>query len=286
MNQHESSELQVGIIGGGWLGCALATELKRHHDQVIVTTTTLEKQPKLKQQGFKCELLSLPDDKKTLNLLDVFKQQQLVICIPPQLKRGNKHYIENIKTLVNAANMGNIQQLILISTTGVYGGLSGKVNEESHLQITHKKVHTLRLAEEELHNFKGNSCIIRFAGLVGEDRHPGDFLAGKTQLTNGAAPVNLIHQRDAVGIIVGLLKSMNRTNDLFVQQKTIVFNGVSSAHPNRKQFYQQAANALKLTPPQFDDKQALTDSKIICAQKIQDTLNYRFVYPDLLAWLT
>jgi nucleoside-diphosphate-sugar epimerase len=286
---------QVGIIGCGWLGCALAKELLRLNNDVTVTTTTLVKQPELTRIGLQNELLTLPDDSSTLASLNVFKQQQLVICIPPQLKHGSENYVDNIKTLVSAANNGDIQQLILISTTAIYRGLSGEVNESSPLETTDKKVKALLLAEEQLKNFNGNSCIIRFAGLVGGDRHPGNFLTGKTQLTNGEASVNVIHQQDSVGIILSLLTSMNETSHQSIQvkpahqkatkQETNIFNGVSCTHPCRKIFYQQASKALNLAPPQFDDSRSLIDTKVVSGKKIQDKLNYQFVYPDLLAWL-
>lgn len=279
------SKLQVGIIGCGWLGSALAKKLQLNNNHVIVTTTTIAKQPKLTQLGLQNELLTLPDDKEKLCAFNVFKQQQLVICIPPQLKHGKKNYIESIKALVKAANCGNIQQLILISTTAVYRGLGGKINEGSQLNLSDNKVQILALAEQALNNFKGESAIIRFAGLVGKDRHPGNFLAGKTQVVNGDAFVNVIHQQDAVGIIMSLLTSINSTRHYFLQQETIIFNGVSCTHPSRKNFYQQAAKHLQLTQPQFDDSKALAESKIICAKKVKDKLNYQFVYPDLLAWL-
>jgi len=280
------SELHVGIIGCGWLGSALAKELQRNNNHVIVTTTTMTKQPKLTQLGLQNELLTLPDDKAKLSAFNIFKQHQLVICIPPQLKHGQKNYIDKIKLLVSAANQGSVKRLILISTTAVYRGLTGKVNENSILNLGDEKVQALVLAEQALNNFKGESAIIRFAGLVGEDRHPGNFLARKTQLINGDAPVNIIHQHDAVGIIMSLLININTATSHFSRQKTTIFNGVSCTHPSRKSFYQQAAKSLQLTQPQFDDSKALTESKIICAKKIQDKLNYQFVYPDLLAWLT
>jgi len=291
-----NTQLHVGIIGCGWLGSALAKELQRLNNQVVVTTTTIEKLPKLAELGFQSELLGLPDSSSTLHKLKVFKQQQLVICIPPQLKHGSENYVANIKALVSAANKGNTEQLILISTTAVYRGLSGKVSEDSPLETTDKKVKALLLAEHALNNFKGESAIIRFAGLVGENRHPGNFLAGKTQVINGDAPVNVIHQQDAVGIIMRLLTYMNETSHQpiqikyspkkAIQQETSIFNGVSCTHPSRKNFYQLAANVLNLMPPQFDDSKALLESKIVYTKKIQDKLNYQFVYPDLLAWLT
>ena len=45
------------------------------------------------------------------------------------------------------------------------------------------------------------TTVIRFAGLFGYDRNPGRFLAGRKEVRNGEAPVNLIHRDDCINII-------------------------------------------------------------------------------------
>lgn len=54
----------------------------------------------------------------------------------------------------------------------------------------------------------------RLAGLVGPSRHPGRWLAGKTGLPGGNAPVNLVHQDDVIGILLRVLEN-NMLGDVF-----------------------------------------------------------------------
>jgi nucleoside-diphosphate-sugar epimerase len=115
------------------------------------------------------------------------------------------------------------------------------------------------------------------SGLVGPDRHPGKFLAGKTrQLSDGDARVNLIHQQDASGLILALLNNENVTG---------VFNGVSETQATKKEYYQSAAKSLSLLPPKFDPDTHSDNIRIVSGYKAKRVLGYHFVYPDLLSWL-
>lgn len=99
-------------------------------------------------------------------------------------------------------------------------------------------------------------------------------------LKNPEASVNLIHQQDAIGLIVSLLD---------VNAPQGVFNGVSDTHISKKSYYQAAAKALNVTPPIFMEKLANTKTekvaRIVNGDKAKLHLSHSFVYPDLLAWL-
>jgi len=273
----QTSSLNVGIIGCGWLGTALAMELLKNKANVVASTTSVEKQSLLKELGINTELLTLPCDLSMLTKLKIFQQQQLVICIPPQLKQGKTNYQEKIALLLKAAEQGCIKRVILISTTAVYRGLTGIITELSVPDSRNEKVRCLVKAEQLVQHFMGEKAIIRFAGLVGTDRHPGRFLAGKTGLTDANTSVNLIHQHDAVAIIIALLSQPKLTG---------IFNGVSNTKATRQQFYQQAAKKLNLTPPEFiNEPRATKLDKVINSDKIQHKLGYQLVYADLFSYL-
>ena len=274
----EIAALKVAIIGCGWLGSALATSLLAHQASVVATTTSVKKQKMLNQLGINTELLLLPALFTSLTNPKICAQKYWVICIPPQLKQGKKDYAEKIASLVGAAEQSGVERLILISTTALYGGLTGSIDENSALNSADEKVQALLAGENAAKQFSGKVSIVRFAGLVGKDRHPGKFLAGKTHLLDGNSRVNLIHQEDAVGIILAVLTHKNTVG---------VFNGVSETKASRTQFYQQAANNLNLPLPTFNEHQKgqPRNGKLICGDKIRDKLQYQFVYPNLLVWL-
>lgn len=272
----------TGIVGCGWLGLALAKTLLKQGHQLVATSAQAENVSNLRAAGINAHTLVLPgvsgsDDDKALLANPVFATQQLVICIPPRLKQGLSDYPEKIKCLVAAAEQAKVKRLILLSSSAVYNGLSGKVDEKSRLDFSAPKVSTLHQAEQAVLNFSGQACILRLTGLVGPGRHPGRFLAGKTGLKQAQDPVNLIHQQDAVGLISALLASTEAVG---------IFNAVSLTSISRQSFYTRAAEALDLAVPGFSSSDGAPAGKLIDGAKARQQLQYNFVFDDLLSWLT
>ena len=91
-------------------------------------------------------------------------------------------------------------------------------------------------------------------------------------------PVNLIHRDDCVALLIKLIKSESLTQSIFI--------GVSQTQANKKEFYTTAANALNLTPPDFNDENTLTYARKVYGEKTRQWLGYQYQHDDLLAWLT
>jgi nucleoside-diphosphate-sugar epimerase len=292
-----SVDLSVGIVGCGWLGSALAHQLNKKGIAVLATRSNRENIEQLKSQGIEAELLSLPAEQAQLNTHPVFKQQCLVIAITPQFRQGRVDYADKVQQLVESAKIGNhVEQIILLSSTAIYNGLSGQVEENSILDMSADKVSVLNQAEQAVLSFNHPSLdecrlnalndeisnkkayVLRLSGLVGPKRHPGKFLLNGRLLKSPQAMVNLIHQQDAVGLIQALLQSAHSGG---------IFNGVSSTQVTKKQYYQAAASALQLPTPTFEEIElsAESASKLVSGNKTQAELAYEFVYDDLLAWL-
>ncbi len=299
MSNEVSSKViaSVGIIGCGWLGSALAYHLKKQGVAVLATRSNIDNTEQLKSQGIEAEVLSLPAEQALLNTHPIFKQQCLVIAITPQFRQGRVDYADKVQQLVESAKAGNcVEQIILLSSSAIYNGLSGQVEENSTLDLSADKVSVLNQAEQAVLNFNSNNFnepslntlnddlgnkkayVLRLSGLVGPKRHPGKFLLNGRLLKSPQAIVNLIHQQDAVGLIEALL------------QRNIcggIFNGVSSTQVTKKQYYQAAASALQLPTPTFEENELSTVSepKVVSGEKTQAALAYSFVYDDLLTWL-
>jgi nucleoside-diphosphate-sugar epimerase len=179
--------------------------------------------------------------------------------------------------LISAAKLrGQVERIIFISSTGIYQGLSGLVKEEDELELTVKKVSLLAKAEQTVLAFNSQASVLRLAGLVGPERHPGKFLLAKKVLSDAENKVNLIHQADAVGLILALLNKPKLAG---------IFNGVSDNHVSKQEYYQRAAQALELPLPEFAPSKVSVSNRVVCGDKAKTLLNYSFVYPDLLAWL-
>lgn len=281
----------VGIIGCGWLGTALANALLKQSITVFATRSSIDNLAVLTEQGINAEVLLLPvttaESVEQLQHHRVFKQQSLVIAITPQFKQGRADYAEKIAQLVNAAKQqGQVQRIILLSSSAVYNGLGNVVNEESALDFSADKVKILHDAEQVVLDFSceseaRKSYVLRLSGLLGPNRHPGKFLINNKMVKSPDAPVNLIHQQDAQGLIMSLLNT---------DVPTGIFNGVSQTHISKKAFYQAAAKALALPEPQFaedngNNEVSATSTRIVDGSKVQQVLSYQFVYPDLRTWL-
>lgn len=267
----------VGVIGCGWLGKALASTLLERGISVLATSSKLENVDKLNQLGIIAQQLTLPTASKPLIQHDVFTQQCIVIAITPQFKQGRTDYADKIAQLVSAAEQrGKVQHIILLSSTGVYQGLEGNVDEESSLNLTADKVQILNTAEQSVLNFSQKGNVIRLAGLLGPERHPGKFILANKTRHNSMAPVNLIHQQDAIGLIDSLLQANSPQG---------IFNGVSDTHVSKQQYYQAAAKSLSLQSPVFSKEYSNETTKVVSGEKAKHILNYKFIYPDLLTWL-
>ncbi len=274
--------LSVGIVGCGWLGTALAKQLIAKGTNVVATTGQVDNVKSLVAQGISASSLLLPAEVQDIQHKEVFQQQVLIVAITPKFKQQKTDYPLKVKLLVQAARQANkVQRIILISSTAIYNGLEGHVTETRALNFSAKKVEILHKAEQEVLDYGPPCCVLRLAGLVGPKRHPGNFLTQKRHsrqrlLTNAQASVNLIHQEDAVGLILALLK---------YNQITGVFNGVSQTKACKKEYYHAAAQRLGVTPPKFAISHEDSNTRVVCGAKACQQLSYQFVYPDLLSWL-
>jgi nucleoside-diphosphate-sugar epimerase len=290
----------VGIIGCGWLGRSLAEQLKQQDIDVFATRSNTMNIKSLQSNGIKSDVLCLPTEQFSLNQHPVFNQNYIVIAITPQFRRGRVDYAEKIQQLVIAAqNSQYVKKIILVSTTSAYNGLYGEVDETTELNESAGNVALIKKAEQTVLGFnqqrKGDgdvlsfvklASVLRLSGLVGPSRHPGNFLKHGRMLNSPEARVNLIHQDDAVGLILALLN-----NETF----SGIVNGVSKTNASKAQYYSAAAKALGIPEPCFNNNNSFTNqsnstvesklSKVVAGKKARIHLKYSFVYDDLLNWL-
>jgi len=266
----------VAIIGCGWLGYALAKQLQTHKHKVTVTTQSEEKKQTLLLDNIHAELLSLPVIRPESVVLSAFSHETLIISITPQIRQGRSDYPEKIAQLVAMAELGDVKRVIMLSTSAVYNGLTGLVDEESVLDLNAEKVSVITRAEQAARDFSGKSVILRLTGLVGPERHPGRFMQGKKVLSEPQAFINLIHQDDAVGVLMEIIAEQDING---------TYNTVSATETCKEHYYQAAASALKLPVPEFSFETSMRLGKRINDAKLRDRLNYKFIHDDLIVWL-
>lgn len=270
---------QISILGCGWLGFPLAKALLIKGFSVKGSTTSEGKLHTLKLLGIEPFLVSL--DSKSINgdVEDFLSgSETLIIDIPPQLSRKNndssaeKIFVEKIKNLIPHIEKSDVNNVLFVSSTSVYGELVGTITEEMLPKPETESGKQLLEVEKLLQNNSNfKTTILRFGGLIGEDRNPIKFLAGKENLENPETPINFIHQEDCIGIIIKII-----TTDSWDE----IYNGVSPFHPTRETYYSQKATELKLALPKFDYSKASVN-KLILGDKIEKLLGYEFVKPNL-----
>lgn len=273
---------RIGIVGCGWFGLPLARQLLASGYVVKGTKTTSDGVNQLAQLGIESARLDLNEElegKNLVNINHVLDVDILVVNIPPKLRNLSSDAIHQNDYLLRLSKLKTLigdrqyQKFIFISTTGVYP--DDGIFEESEINPWSDKSQILLQAETFFE--QQNTCIVRFAGLIGNKRHPARFLSGKKGLTGGSLPVNLVHLDDCIGGIEAIIKS---------HQAGGIYNLVSPHHPSRSEFYTKASFALGLMPPEFTQSQNTeTDpmGKIVNGQRIVDKIGYQYKHSNLLS---
>jgi nucleoside-diphosphate-sugar epimerase len=262
--------MTVSILGCGWLGFPLALALKSNY-KVKGSTTNSNKIAEIKACGIQPYLIDLGTQKTQDNIESFFDTDLLFINIPPK-RRVTLHLDDYPKVIGNIISMAKqrVEKVIFISSTGVYNNDNQVVLEGDNQEPISKVGKILMTAENIVKNSGLNWIIIRSAGLIGSNRDPGKWFAGKSNIPNGLSPVNLIHLDDCIEILKRII-SFEIQND--------VFNLCTDSHPSRMDFYTSQSKRLGLELPQFIEE--VGRYKVVSNQKIKKTLNYQFIHSDL-----
>jgi nucleoside-diphosphate-sugar epimerase len=263
----------ISILGCGWLGKALGSDLSQKGYSIFGSTTRKEKCDELRAAGIAPFVINFQPQVTGDHVEEFFKRDVLVISIPPKIKSGGtENFVKQMVHVRESIRRYQTSKVVFISSTSVYADLNKVVYEEDADPSS-----PLMEAEKIFQNHPDFQVVIlRFAGLVGPGRHPGRFLAGKKNLRGGNNPVNIIHQQDCIEIIRKII-----SGDIWNE----IFNACADQHPAKKDFYSVASKLLQLDPPEFIDE-GDTPFKIISAEKLKQTFSYQFQYPDPLGMLS
>lgn len=270
---------QISILGCGWLGLPLAKTLLENGFLVKGSTTSIYKLSVLENSKIQPYLISLSEDKTIGNLSGFLENSKiLIIDVPPKLRgSGTENFVSKIKNVIPFIEKSAVENVIFISSTSVYGEDNLVVTEETELNPNTESGKQLVQSEQLLQrNSIFKTTILRFGGLIGKDRHPIKFLAGRTNIENPNAPINLIHQDDCIGTILEIIKQA-QSNKLVWNE---TFNAVAPFHPSRREYYTQKALDLGLDLPEFNDDNS-SFGKTISSSKIENFLEYTFKKPNL-----
>ncbi len=265
--------MRVSILGCGWYGTALARALHAKKYIVNGSATTASKAIQLEELGIKGFEIRISSDTELDAGSAFWNTDVLIIASNVKLVADNS-YVKGMQQVATMIRNNGIQKVVFISSTSVYGDTNGFVNEDSPSVAKSGSANALiQLEETILGATAPKTTILRFGGLVGPGRMPGRFFAGKSDIPNGRAPVNLIHLEDCIGITLRLLN---------MELVPVYLNAVSPDHPTRSTFYTAAAGKQHLPLPEFIDEQL--DWKVVQSTRME-LLGYDFIIKDWMTWI-
>lgn len=252
----------ISILGSGWLGAPLARHFAGKGFRVNISTTRPEKVERLRGASVAPFCFDLNDPgAPPPSFLDA---DILVVAVTAK-------NISAFRRLLDAAEASSLGHILYTGSTSVYPAGNRTVTEDDAL------THSVAAEIESLFSARPSDTVLRLAGLIGCERHPGRFFQNGKMLKDPGSPVNLIHRDDCIGII-----------DAIIAQRAWgeVFNGCADTHPAKGAYYARAAQLIGLPPPVVDESAGRSAYRIVGNDKVKEKLGYRFVFPDISAALT
>lgn len=268
----------VAILGCGWLGLPLAKALLAQGYRVVGTTTSAEQVPLLAAAGIEPHLLQLgpefvaADEARLTRLLQ--QASLLVLNVPPRAAVAGG-YPQLLRPVHRAVAAARLKAVLFVSTTGVYPDEPRPMYETDAVSTRDAASDVLRTEGHFVPRYsQWQSTVVRLGGLIGPDRAPGRFLAGRRDLPQGGAPVNLLHLTDAVGVLTTIINQNIWGHTL---------NVCAASHPTRREFYPAAAQHIGLAAPTFRSESG--GGKLIDSSRLRSLVPYQFEHDDVLAAL-
>lgn len=258
--------MRILVLGGGWLGHAFARSCVEKGDEVWATTTTADKLSVWREQGIQGVLLTFGDE--TLPTLQLPERFDFVLNSIPSTKsltaEENKKRFEKVSGFLRELQY---TKHIYLSSIGIYPEEEGVYDE----RVAGGSLRPgLYLAEQMMQSLS-RTYVFRLGGLFGEQRIFAKYFANRACAT-GDEPANFIHQDDVLNLLhLGFENALMHP----------VYNLVCPEHPLKKEVIVASAKKYKYAlPTEFLERKGVY--KIVKGERIQQELNYDFVYPSPL----
>ncbi|OUR63969.1 NAD(P)-dependent oxidoreductase [Methylophaga sp. 42_25_T18] len=251
----------ISILGSGWLGHPLAQHLSTTEFNIKISTRSVHRLVELESKNILPFIIDI--DQLTDTIKSFLDAPILIINITSKNSDGFIKLIAEIE-------QSSVKKVIFISSTSVYQNTNSNVSEADGAEsATSALFHIENLFRDNTHF---QTTIVRLAGLIGYERHPGRFFKNGKKIPQPDAPVNLIHRDDCIGII-----------ETIIQQQAWgeTFNACADSHPTKREFYTYARQLLGLALPEFLDVEE-QQYKIINNMKVKQILKYSFLHPELM----
>ena len=261
-----SRENRIFVLGAGFIGKPLAINLKELDYDVLVSIRNPENNTAFTEQGIAVHNFQVGDLQ-----VPIFNEiQTLVIAYPiGSRKMQPGEHLKQAQWIAQHFPENQLKQVILTSSTSVYPDGIGEVDENCMVRPNDHGLIQLEYEEALREIYGSKMTVLRLAGLLGKNRHPGRFLAGKVDVPNPQSPVNMAHQGDVVRFIVELI-SRKISSD--------VVNLCHDNHPMRQVYFRSASLALGLEPPTFSQQQ-ISNPKVVNNALSKSLFGFEYEFP-------
>ena len=267
---------QISILGLGWLGLPLSQLLINKDYKIKGSTTSTDKLENLINEGYNVYKVLLKEDSVIGDIESCLEGSDILILnTPPGLRKDpSSDYVVKIKKLIPFIEASSVSKVLFIGSTAVF-----KEGKDFPVVTNNTKPNStsnsgLQLQEVEsllTNNSNFETTILRFAGLVNDQRHPARMMSKRVAIPNPKAPINLIHREDCVGII-----------DAILEQKKWgqIINAAYPLHVAKDDYYTKVCKQKGYSNPDFSYEND-SSGKIIDGNEVCNMLNYVYEHSVL-----
>jgi nucleoside-diphosphate-sugar epimerase len=262
--------MKVTIVGIGWLGKQMADFFLKNRIDVFGTTTSTEKAKQFISKGINAISYDLKSAQLNPELMREVAQSDWIIFTVPPSKFGSTyaaHCIRFFELLQTYAVEGTI---IYTSSTSVYGNEERRVDETSETAAHTENAEQIIKVENFLNTHFDRRSIWRMGGLIGPNRHPVNYLAGRTQISKPQAPVNLVHSEDVIQVLQHYIEK---------GWSYPLLNLCSPEHPTKKEYYTKVAENLNKSLPKFDEQDQRKDKLVHSTNLNEAAFSFKYSSP-------
>ena len=260
--------MDIVIVGCGWVGTYVATEMLAAGHRVWATCTSTGKAGRLRQLG----LVSLVADFDSEGPVPRFEQEAFdiaIISVPITHKDRIDVVDHRFTKLLTFLAGTRFRQSFFFGSVGIYPKVSAVITEDtlSDTELDAKLLSgesTLRTAYPKLN-------VLRLGGLFGADRVMAKHFVGKV-CDIGYQTANFVHVVDIYGIIRTMIERES-------QGKT--YNVVCPEHPLKKDVIEASAARYGYDLPSAFSETDKT-AKVVSPERLLTDLAYQFTYPSPL----
>ncbi len=262
---------KVLIVGCGWVGKITANLFLANNCEIWGTTTQEHKISELESEGIYPILLDFTKDisDKELTELQNHAFDLILISVPVRRNEDSLQCLNKFQNLAAFVSELKAQQIIYLSSIGVYDAVNGSITEESKI----KESGNIFLIESLLKNKFDKLVILRLGGLFGFGRIPGKYFSNKV-CTVGQEKANYVHGSDVAYSIFEIWKRKPNAS---------TYNVVAPIHPLKKDIYEVMAKKYNFpSPSQYFEEAAI--QKEVSSQKLIQDLDFKFAFPSPLEY--